>query len=861
MRYFGLFAGVTLVSLMAWRLDIGALVVAGIALGAPLYRPGDRKEVILGLLALEYVFVNLAFYIGTQNIVLIKDISAPFLSSLILGVWLSSEIFETGRWTLRPSPVNVPIAAYVLWMAASFLWTVALASSVFEMGRFLAYFVALLATVKFVENWRDLRALFLVHIATGAVVSLYGATQLLGADLLVQMNWIPGWGENVYVSTHGNKNFVVGHLLITGSMTLGYAAYTRSLPAALACLALYLIDGWSISESLTRSGYFGYPAATILIAAGLWWNRRRFVWLEDAWRRNLLRYAGIGVAGALAAALVIGLVLAPRTVLTLDFPPVRNVKNRALETWRYGVGGGYNYVRLVFWKSGLGAAEMRPWTGHGIGTFNKVMPYGRPPWYHRNNVSHNTIYAHNEWVNQITEVGVVGAGLYYWIVAVIAWTLARHIAARREGREYPLLLGLAGGTLAFFFQTTFDVETRWTGNAVTLWHAMGLVFAAASLRLCRDADLAPAPARAPRPAPPPAAPVAGLVIASLAAAGLVFQHWYSARAFRGDIRLRDNMAITEMGAPGDATGTAEEALAGDRYSLTTYYKLAYSYLQRGRADSALWAYRTIQSMAPHYAQIHLNLSVLFLNAYGYVYDGLWEMRRAATIEDNIRNHQSVANQYIAMGDARRAIPHLRRCLRILADDPDGRGSTPFWNREAILASLADAYMQTGRPAVAERQLRAALDLNRDHVPSLIHYARLIRAARPEEAAGIIGRVLAQNPNEPDALLFLAEEALRRGALAEAVTWMDRLAGSLPPPSPGDQGLGRYAQAIHEVASRCLRESPAGVDQVRCLELEGWAWALAGRYGEAVPRLQAAFDATRSPRIAARLAQARARAGQ
>jgi tetratricopeptide (TPR) repeat protein len=601
--------------------------------------------------------------------------------------------------------------------------------------------------------------------------------------------------------------------------------------------------------------------STTLIAGGLWWNRRRVGWMETDGGRALLRRAGVAVAGVLAVALAVGLVVDARKVLTLDFGPVKKVKTRAVETYNYGLGGGYNYVRFVFWKSSMDAALMRPLTGHGIGTNNKVMPYGRPPWYHRHHVSHNTIYTHNEWLNQYPEVGAIGAGLYFAIIAALAWMFARHVVARRAGREYALLLGLAGGILAFLTQTTFDVETRWTGNAVTFWHTVGLAVAASALRLCRDVDLAPAPVQTPPVIAPPVAPAAGLVLASAAAAGIVFCHVYAGRAWRADIDLRQNMAITEAGAPGDPVFSAERAREGDPYSLTNYYKLAYSYLQKNRWDDAFTAYRILQSMAPNYAQIHLNIGVLFRQR-GYLYDALWELRRASTIEENIRNHQTVADLLVhETGDWRRAIPHYRRALRILADDPEGKGMYLLWNREALLSSLAEAYLQTGRPDAAERQIRTALALNENHTPSLIHLARLLRIERPAEAAEVVGRILKENPNEPDALLFLLEEAFRGGRLHEAIGWADRLARALPPPPPGDQSLGRHAQAILDVALRCLGERPAGVDPALCLELQGWAFALAGRYENAIPLLQSAFETTRSPGIASRLAQARARAGR
>lgn len=53
--------------------------------------------------------------------------------------------------------------------------------------------------------------------------------------------------------------------------------------------------------------------------------------------------------------------------------------------------------------------------GNGIGTFQLIFPLYRPSEYHHCGVSHNTLHAHNEYLEVLAEEGVLGILVYLWI--------------------------------------------------------------------------------------------------------------------------------------------------------------------------------------------------------------------------------------------------------------------------------------------------------------------------------------------------------------------------------------------------------------------------------------------------------------
>ena len=70
--------------------------------------------------------------------------------------------------------------------------------------------------------------------------------------------------------------------------------------------------------------------------------------------------------------------------------------------------------------------------GTGAGTFACAFPYYQPPaigsLYFR--------YAHNDWIEYLAELGVLGAGLLAWLVAAVVWPLpTAEVDGDRQAKE------------------------------------------------------------------------------------------------------------------------------------------------------------------------------------------------------------------------------------------------------------------------------------------------------------------------------------------------------------------------------------------------------------------------------------------
>jgi tetratricopeptide (TPR) repeat protein len=806
---------------------------------------GNYDRIILALLIIQYVFVNLIFTTYTQNIVIMKDIAAPLLSLLIFGVWISGDLLTTGRWTLpRHGIVPAMVAALVYW---GLLVPVgpSTASGVELWGRTCGYFIQTWAMIRFVTTMPRLRILITTLIVTNALMVFYGLTQIADMDVLVALGVFPDWGSHVFVSTHGSPNFFSGVLVATIPVFVGLWFVTKRWEELIGLPILILLNIFSVIESTNRSAYI---ALTIF----------------------LLLYSLVVVFRAISAPLIRRRICAAVMILVLVSAACVVVDRKATTDMTTMVGQQFytfvdfesnymNRVRLVFFQMALDGAEREPWSGRGMGSYNWMMPETRPVWYHRTGVSHNTDHAHNEHLEWLHDTGVPGLAFFWWILAVYLATGIRAFRRHRKGPLYPLAVAALFGPVNQWIQATWDVASRWTGNNVTLWFMVGFVMAVGNLSPDEEYTAAAPPRDCDRQPLFPSRATAALAVTALLAVVYIF---YANRCWEADRHLRNNMAYTDGGggaSNAQAILEAEEARRLNYWITSNYYKLAYTYLVGNKLPLAMNAYRDLQSFAPNYAQIHINLA--FLNdQLGYRTASAWERDRAATIEHNTRNHRDAANYWLQLGYPIRAIPHLRLCSTIELERNEA-GYYYWFDVDNISADLARVYASSGRMDLAKTELERALRFNPNNLSAALLLTGLLQQIGESDgkSAAELQAMLEKNAADNPAILVLKmQEALAAKDYATVLELADRASSVLNVPGPGAQASQESQMLGNSILAATQVVFGVNFERPWCLEISGWIYACQGRYGEAVPFLEQAFMANHSPRTAERLGLVKAR---
>ena len=292
------------------------------------------------------------------------------------------------------------------------------------------------------DSWRwPLRALLLA----GAVNALVGLYQFFGGSgalhLLVGGRYFRAFG------TFGQPNPLGGFLamLLPLSFCLMLAGLLRfvqyrsvSSAAALvgqgltgALLLAGLIATWS------RGAWLACGAALFIVLLAL---PRRLIHGALLGGGALLLALGLWSAGLLPASLSARLASA-----TEDYFGWQDMRGAVISPENYPV-----VERLAHWQAALNMATARPWLGVGPGQYELV--YDR---FRLINWPEPLGHAHNFWLNQLAETGIVGLTVYagLWVcVFLCTWRARNHPAAGRR----LVVIGLLGAWTSIAVHGLFD---------------------------------------------------------------------------------------------------------------------------------------------------------------------------------------------------------------------------------------------------------------------------------------------------------------------------------------------------------------------------------------------------------------------
>jgi O-antigen ligase/tetratricopeptide (TPR) repeat protein len=611
----------------------------------------------LGIL-LATILVPLVFYIGNQNIVILKPLTAQFIAFALFGLWLLDAL-ERNEFELPETPLNKPIVLYMLWLVVTILF-----SSVFwyysleEMGRYLAMFLLFFLVQKTVRSRSRLRwalwvLFFVCFVATG-----WGFIQQLHQMDIVQRT-IVNWGRDVMVSTFGNKNFFAGFLVLTAPVIFGYIWATRKWVIRGVLMVLFLAEFYILMATGTRTGFLGFwiGMGVFIFLVG------RFIWLGnrmDKSERNR-RLIVIGVAFVLLI------------ILAYLFIP-QHLIDRLMGA--FDLQRGTQRVRWIMWTGATRAATAAPVMGHGHGVFQLVFPNYRPTFYHRFRVSHNTRHSHNEFLEVLLETGLVGLSLFLLLFVVLGVVTYRFLKRSRSRFYNFLVIGLISGVAASLTQNFASVNFRWMSSTYTMWFLISLNFAvirvASGMGESEDSGNNRGRIQGNYRWLPKVSwrtPIHFIIILGIGGIGYSFY-----RLVQADFHLKELNGLINLAESqrrnvswDQAIQAGHESIRYSPFSLSTRYKLGFAYLQKGDYRRAFEQYDILTDMAPNYAQIHNNIALIH-RRFEHPYRSLLHFEWATGLEDNHRNHLNLTRRYSQQGLSHRAAHHALYIPNLTRED-------------------------------------------------------------------------------------------------------------------------------------------------------------------------------------------------
>ena len=319
---------------------------------------------------------------------------------LFIGLsWFARTAVDKSTGLFRKTPLNQPIAAYILACLLATLWgkitgdVQGMAGFLFVL-KYFEYMIVFFMVVNYVNTPEQAKRLLFCLFLTCFIVSVYGLMQ------------IPG-GERVsapFEGARGEPNTFGGYLVFMGAVAVALLDHLKDMRVKLGLAVLLAVLVVSLLYTQSRASYLA--AIPAYLAFGLL-SRRRFYLL-----------AGLIVIVALSP-VILPHVAKKRIAFTFTQPTHKD----QIQIGKLHLDTSLS-ARLTSWKEGLSAWRNKPILGYGV-TGHKFMDAQYP--------------------RILVETGIVGMLAFSWLVYALFSVGLRTWRNQRNDLLRGLSVGLIGG--------------------------------------------------------------------------------------------------------------------------------------------------------------------------------------------------------------------------------------------------------------------------------------------------------------------------------------------------------------------------------------------------------------------------------
>lgn len=518
----------------------------------------------------------------------------------LAACWASSGL----AW-LRHSPLRAPLLAMAGAAVVLPLTAFRVSTAVADSLGVLAGIAAACLAARWLGDARRLRILGWLVLVVNLLVTLYGLMQYLGFD---NMRWAYAFGGQRPHATLGNPNFMAGHFATLVPWAAAMFLGSRLQVEKAVWFFISIVWLWLILISQTRGAWIATAAALAWLGWTYWKYQRPLLTAQRGWLTAVAILAvltGVGTA----------------------------IKNADLAA-RMGDFGSFGQfakryaaaeVALLIWRehplTGVGPGCFK----HGFGKYMaRVMPVSEEKQFVHTFAESRV---HCDFLQILSETGVVGFGIFAWLVFAAIRTLLR--AARSAPHiSYALLAGGIGLAVHGTFNFPLDIAP----TAMLFWLGIGVA--------ARPADRAEMVERRllvpRRPAVRPMAFLGALVVGLLGGLILLASFYTRSGKMLRDLRLwrpahleyRKGMVVDwddrreafyaaatlfQSGKHLESVALFEQEIAQNPYYMDGHTNLGSALGIIGNVEGAERAIRRAIELNPAYAEAYRNLGVALLS--------------------------------------------------------------------------------------------------------------------------------------------------------------------------------------------------------------------------------------------------------
>jgi len=468
-----------------------------------------------------YLLTSVAFYLHTYDSAQVKITVVQMGGIALVGFWYVSLLCDFEKQWERYATVATPLIVVLLSGVLSFSHAAYRGPSLDEFLRRVFYIHFALIALRELNTVERVRRLILFLLVAVAVAAIYGLFQFLDSQFfpnpqftsgLDPFVWRQAFGSKVF-STFGNPNFFGNFLVILTPITL--AMMLKRNPRQPGSVVLFTVS------SIVCSAFLWHASDAMMLIHMESWSSTVFIIVLAAfafysvWQFSFLgltlffitlcvvvtesKGSWIGYTAGFVSFLVLvlyyfsefqsdrmRLMIRRSAIVMLIFSIVAIgiYSRRRMTSIRF---------RICTWVSTWEMTLMHPVWGNGIGSFRIIYPVVRRPQIFHIEGKHNTETDHseNEYWEVLQDEGVIGFGIFLWMIATFSTlgikALARFtdgvsvrdpVSGKRKTSQDPRAFYMLGVLAAFWgmlMHNFMDVSLRFVSSGIFLWLLAGVI--------------------------------------------------------------------------------------------------------------------------------------------------------------------------------------------------------------------------------------------------------------------------------------------------------------------------------------------------------------------------------------------------
>ena len=378
-------------------------------------------------------------------------IALQVLTGMTVALWIA-RLWLSPRPQLLWPPMCWAVIVFVLYASARYFTADIEYVARKELLRVLVYGFLFFIVLNYLHRQERVQLITLTLLGLAMVISWYAIYQFLANSDKVW--WFVSPYKHRGAGTYFCPNHLAGFLEMLLPLALTFTLASRLKPVTRVFVgysALVMLAG--IAVTVSRGGWAATTLALVVLFGVLSFRK------------------GHRLASLVFFAVIVGgiLVLAPKSHF------FKHRVNQMVAGEKFD-----DDARLITWRPAMEIWRENLWLGAGPGLFDERFRAFRPE-----GLQQQPYRAHNDFLNTLTDWGVVGAVIVATALGLLAvgiiktWRVVRGprqaLGGRTESNRFAFVLGASVGLLALFFHSAVDFNMHIPANAILAIMLMALL--------------------------------------------------------------------------------------------------------------------------------------------------------------------------------------------------------------------------------------------------------------------------------------------------------------------------------------------------------------------------------------------------